>query len=167
MRPDSIFFDHIRLARKDLLNISGHFNLQWYLQMIIGGWGDERSAQTGNPFGSCAHLILRLGFFGEMSSAGGVRGVPLILGAVRPAGATPILPISLKAGLIVYIPTYIGGWGFVPAGNSFGSCASVIPRLGYFQRFVLRPGACPSSFPMQEEKQQKRSLPQGLAISAK
>ena len=35
----------------------------------------------------------------------------------------------------------IGGWGFDQPGNSFGSCASVIPRLGYFQRFVLRTGA--------------------------
>ena len=33
---------------------------------------------------------------------------------------------------------YIGGSGVVQPGNSFGSCASVIPRLGYFQRFVLR-----------------------------
>ena len=29
---------------------------------------------------------------------------------------------------------------FVLPGNSFGSCASVIPRLGYFQGFVLLTG---------------------------
>ena len=42
--------------------------------------------------------------------------------------------------IYIYIYVYIGGWGFVLPGNSFGSCASVIPRLGYFQRFVLRTG---------------------------
>ena len=77
----------------------------------------------------------------------------------------PILPISLKAGLIgIYI--YIGGWGFVLPGNSFGSCASVIPRLGYFQRFVLR-GGVPFLLPNARRKATNKSSPQGLAISAK
>ena len=53
---------------------------------------------------------------------------------------------------------YIGGWGDLQPGNSFGSCASVIPRLGFFSSFVfqLRTRAralrLPNAIPMQNQK---------------
>ena len=43
----------------------------------------------------------------------------------------------------------IGGWGSESArmpqtGNSFGSCACAIPRLGFFYQNVLQGGAHPT-----------------------
>ena len=85
------------------------------------------------------------------------------------------MPVLIHQGYIgsypprLYTQIYnIGGWGFVLPGNSFGSCANVILRLGYFQRFVLRTG--PRALPpsqCKKKSKQKRSSPQGLAISAK
>ena len=61
-----------------------------------------------------------------------------------PSPLPPILPISLKAGLIgIYRRLGERVRQDPQTGNSFGSCVSVNPRLGFFLSFVLRAPAVP------------------------
>ena len=77
-------------------------------------------------------------------------------------GANPGHPSHCGGGANPGSLAYIGGWGDLQPGNPFGSCASVIPRLGFFSSLVLRLRLrlllrlralpLPNAIPMQNQK---------------